>query len=614
VESLIKTMNISDRFTRVLLIAAFVLLIFGVVSVVLTPIPDGPWLGMYDIFASTWIFLLLGSVSMLWAITRGTSWGSVTIFGVLLVAIVVSLSLQWQLPYGLHDAWTHYFNIKFRVLGFSANPYPGFHAYILTIGEILDIPGVSLLRFTALLAATLGVAGMALVLRRLPFGHKPCQYAFIAGLPATFLAFLDRPFTLAWVFVTFIIWILFSSIERERGIILLLGLGGLGTSLHPQLPFFTSTFFLSVAIVILLRPYFPRSYGGNSLSLELRDSIAVLGIYAVVVTGYFAFFIGSGLGILDRLIDSVSDIINQPSSDGPSEVPVSETPPASTPTTETPAIETPTTDGQTPSGTDLSEKESRIQKLFQDPSAITEVMARMTYHIMLGGVFLTSVIEKVKERDYSETLLVLMITGVQLALFFVFVDIVLNSKGTNIRRLVRLSPLLLVPGAVYALRVRSPKSRPLGAFLALMVLTGGLGTAYATEYTGGVEATATSEEFVGVQWVAKYNLHNGPVIGGTMTFWIAKGIAGSNRIQQWATTDEYAPTRIASRREGYPWQVQNPKGLVVVEEVQRALARQEAEEAGRTTAGIRDLNTIKWRQSLVYDNGGTEIYMNANPD
>lgn len=594
----------------ILTTAGFLSVGVAALAIVLTPTPTGPWEGMYVSYAPTWVLLLASAVLILWRVQRGRfSWPVLFLWGLLFSFTVGALSLQWGWVYGHHDPWAHLARIKFRILEFSRNQYPAFHVWNITVGNITGVAGTTVLRYSALIATLIGTLGLMTVLRVLPVDRVASQRAFVAGLPALFLGFIPRPFTLGWAFVLFFAWAVFAPLSQRRAIGFLMLLGAGLTALHPQVPFFVSAFLLAGFVVELARPHLPSSFRETDITFVARQLIGIISVYGMVVVAYFFFLTESGDRIVNELIDfgssgGESTVSTPTETDTPTPTPDPQPTPESDGVDNSPTIRTPSRIER------RATKVSQLQKIVRQPSLITELLARISFIIVLGSMTLVSAFEELREHRIATPATVALVVAGMYGVFFIFADLVLNKLNlVSGQRIVFVLPAVLIPGIAVVLRRRPGRVPVVGLGLALLVLVSGLAVTYPSDFTGSNTQAATSQQVSGVDWIGTY-AHNESVTGTGMTFWILEGRFGNERMLELSPTTG-SPKTYVTRRVGFSWQVRNPSGLIVVDGFSRAMARQEVKESGDPTP-IRDLETMPIRYSRIYTNGGTDIYGNRS--
>ena len=556
---------------RLVLTASLVAITIAALSLRLTPIPPGPWAGLYRTYPILWGGLVAAAFFLFVATCYGDELQWPWLLGIctLMAGTAVAVSYTWGQPFGLHDPWAHYDSILRAKLSPEEDSYPLFHTLSIVLARTLDVSPKSVLRSTSLLAAFFALFTLTMAIRVTTYGRQVKQTTLLAALPAIFLGFISRPFTLAFPYVLLLFWLAFRSLgtERVRSTVLLVVIGILLIPLHPELTLFGGLLLGIIWLVVNLREHTDRI---DFSSVQTTDTAATgttsLLLLAVAVIAYLFFYAAFGARIVATFA-----LVLQPAVD--------------------------VSKATAPSGTPL------LVQLVNHPIKVIEAAGFAAYVLVLAGVTGIGTTHDFlfRRRINSDTAVVILTTGV-LVVLFVGVDIVLRSDVINVIRLFQFLPLILAPGVAIGVS-RSP--RRLAIAMAFLVFVTGLFTAYPSEVTGKTAVSATDQQVEGIEWLGEHN--SGGIVGGPMTFWLIQGKLGIDRVYAWAPS-KANPKGDPSPGAEYPWQSRSPAGsLVVIDAGARAQARQVAGESGNYTA-IRALDRYQSRVSEVYTNGETNIY------
>lgn len=562
----------SIDYEKILTATAFWMVLLASLFFLLSPPPEGPWAGIYRSFWPMWLCLLLATCAMLVRIysPRPVSWGVVLIFGITLVSIIVATSLSWGQPYGFRDVWVHYETIRRSQLSPRSNAYPAFHAFVIALGSIFSYPPTTVLRYVALLASLIATFWLAIVLQVLPISHQQRQSAFIAGLPALFLGFTPRPFTLAIPYVLFFLWVTHqqSALQRLQGLALLVPVMVL--PIHPTMAIISGLLLTTIAFIDHIRNRIPLSRVTiDPLPNPFPARSTFILFIGIATISYLMFYVFFGQRIVSVLLSVIEPEASAQSSN-------------------------------------VASGPSYLTQLRNNPLNILEVFSRLAYVLacllLIGVAWLKDIL--IRDRISAEVAIIGIIT-VKLVAIFAVVDVVLKSTLVNLTRLPKFLPLLLVTVIGSGL----PRSRRLlSAFVALLVFTAGIGVAYPSTYTGGVAISATDEQVQSVEWIDEYEYENMTVIGTRQTLVIAHGIVGLENTLSWVPDNGSRTTPIPGNAK-YPWLITDPaaNSIVVIDGGEVERAKQEAHETGDNSA-LTALDRYPQHTSIIYTNEDVTIY------
>jgi hypothetical protein len=618
---------------RLLTGLAFFFLTVGVISAWTRPAIVGPWDQIYRNYAAFWMLSFTGTVCLLVAIRSGrVQWSVVAIFGLALTLGVTSLSLMWGYPYGLHDPWVHLEVLKNRRLSPSSNPYPLFHALLLWLGELSGVTAQSLLRYAPIISILLGYGFSVILARRLSGDPVARQTALIVSVPALFLGFIARPFTLGMPFVLLAYWVCFAlgSSSRTRWAAGLLIVPTVW--LHPFAGVGSAIILGSYLLVVVVKEGRGLHHANKTILIG-NNTIRVYGplvvTFGAVLTVNFIIVSNISNNIFTSIIDSFTSFVEIPSDPSGRRPAVAEepTPPTTGNRDQSTATAVPdqsVDDGGESTATAVPDqgannRESEtdqggntagiglVAEMFSSPSKLTEALSRASFMLSIAFAALLSLRTEFSRREITKKTAVTFIAGVgTLTIFILLVSFA--SRGFGLFRILMIAPLVGLPAVVAALERRDTTRRELfSLLLAALILLTGLLTAFPSTFTGGAAYTATEPQVAGVEWVGEYRSNT--ITGTWMTFWIIEGIFGKPESRIWSPGDTYGKRVWNLRGASYSWNVseRNESSLYVVDRVELERAKLEARESG-SDAPVWCYREFAVRSQKVYDNGGTEVF------
>lgn len=565
-------------------IAAAGCLTLGVLLTSTTSPPDGLWVGIYRYYWGVWLAITVALGVILVAVRYWqVRWSVLIILGLGYSGAVLSLSRVWGVPFGFHDVWTHLGYIRTGVFMFPTNPYPSLHILVKLLADLTGVSTVVVLAAIPILAAALFVCLLASVLRAMKIPTRTAQTAFLVGLPACCLGLTARPFTLAFPFLLWYLWMAIrpnTGRRAYRDLFAVLTVGIL--FLHPEVLVFA--FFVLLALTSVRRGEGLIKRAGISLSPRLQPSRqSVVTPLAVMLPVLLAgWYLGVVLNIGPHLLGNVLIRLFEA------------------------GIETPTS-AKVIGGTSI------LAQLLASPAAVVEALLRGGYLLTLTGGMAVVIVGGLYQGQVRLSTAIATVSIALLGAVFVIVDVVLHSTGLNLRRLFVTLPVLFVVGSapVFKNRLdsdgRAWREVAVVVFAFVIILSGTI-VVYPSELTGSTAAMPDSETVAAVGWLAD---HRGEsfVVGSRVTYWIAEGMVGTETIGAWGV-GQVSPKRLPAIRNGtFPWQASPVQGaLAVIDGVARATARHRHAEDGRTHA-LQQLHTYERHHSLIYSTGESEIYL-----
>ncbi|SFK65199.1 hypothetical protein SAMN04487950_0394 [Halogranum rubrum] len=548
---------------------SYLLVVCSIGALRIGSLPVGPWEDIYTQLAGFWLFLFAGHLLMLWAVRwRRLGWATVSTFTLIATLAIVSMTLQWGYPFGLHDPWVHLDTLTTAQLNPVNNPYPLFHALLLAVTALTELSKQQVLMGVPIIAVSAGIGFLSMLMRRIPLSAVAGQTLLIVGAPALLLGVIARPFTLAMPFVLVIYWVVYAFTPRRAMAVLAVVLTFPLLWLHPFVAF--------CALVIITTAFVARLFWVDDQQYRPGWKLtAMLSLLAAAFVVYVAFVSSIGQQVIASIIETVGSLQTQ-------------SPPAAT-------------DGPTQT------QPSLFAKLLT-PRGAVEALARLAYVLSLGFAAVVSLLLPSPSRRFWHNSLVVMVAG-SLIGTALLVGAVLSTKGITIYRVVQVAPLLVLPLAIGVFRQYSKRPHELLAVgFAVMILIAGLGTAFGSPVTGKATYSATEPQVTGVQWVAQHRTTN--IIGTWMTFWIIEGMYGKPASYRWSPGDMIGKQRYEERSAAYSWLVndQEPDALYVVDRVERTRAQLEKRESNRRQP-LNCLHQFRQFGNRIYDNRGTRVYL-----
>lgn len=539
------------RQRKIVLALIFLLSSIAVWNVLTSEPLPGFWVNIFDYYVTAWVMIVGASLALIWIAYLGISWSALIGAGFAYTTSVGSISLVYGVPFTAYDAWNHLGIVRAGEFQLGSNPYPAFHLLLEGTHILTGFTYPHLVAIVSLLAAYIGVVGLALLINEVPATTEARRVAFVALLPVIFLGFVSRPFTLAWVLVPFWFWVVFRLISGPQtsavAIVAMLLLMA-APFLHPMLLGFAT---LSAGVGALLsvvthhRGYLSnRTWSGSTLPL-LSIMGAVLFIEHMLITS------GVGGSIIQR---TVTDYLGQ---GGPSSVQQAAT-------------------GSGPFA------------IFTSLNALTEAILRLSLSAAVSIAVLYSVIRTARDRVGILTFGTAFVSATLWVGGFLILLITLSALG--VERIVTFTPLVLAPIAV---RGFSGK-RVIAVTLAICCLTTGLLTVYPSGHTGSTGYSASETQVAAVEWTADYR-GDRTVTGTTRSWWIGK--AFDRDIWRWGMR----PT------SQFPWLEGSSNSLTVILANDIAGAEHHIEESGRHEITAK-LTEYKMLNNKVYSSSGGSVY------
>lgn len=569
------------------MLLAIVFLTISVAAITLArgPVPAGPWKGLYTSFPLFWVFLAIAVVVLVrTSVLSGVRLVPLVVLAAIFAsALVMAPTLKWGVPYGIRDPWIHLASIKsIHLIG---NPYPFLHVLVATAAEITQLPHRWILSRTQIFAAMVGVVWVFATVSQI--NDSSWLLTGLALFPIVYMWGNSRPFSVGPVFIILVWWVLLRYNLTSTKIV---GFIVIPATFwwHPVGAFIAILIlcmFIAVHMVVWLFPQIKTHLVDVDAS---RESLYVLTAFGGVL---IVFYLLDYTGIFEATV--VTGLFSE--------------------------------------GSASVERSSVIREL---PSQLFQAFRMGIFVIVLTTVSVISAIYRLNKRVLSTVHIVSVLAVVPLAIVFVTIDL-LSIPGFGARRLLRLVPLVLLPGVAFAFQDlanqssdRGTKSgdqgngnlldqyinwsricrtsrlgisplnrRVLRVGLALLVLTSGLAIVHDSPFKGGSETGSTTSDVRGVNWLQTHKTDN-PVIGSENTLFIVKGLYGEQTVRNWSNNDPYYYQTIR-RNPRYSWEVEvrEPGTYIVVN-------KQAQIRANDSTV----VNQFNRKTVRIYDNGNVWMH------
>jgi hypothetical protein len=512
------------------------------------------------------------------------SWLIVSTFAMLLMYAVVSHSFLWALPYGFHDPWKHIATAREQQFNIVFNIYPLYHILVAQVSSVTGVSERAVVSRLTLLIGTIGTLFIMMVTMKTKARTSAQQTATIVLLPALFLGFLARPFSLAYPFVLVGYWLSlqFTPARRVVAVLILLAL----VFLHPLVAILTvGVVLIGNAVGYILRRPLPSQAEAyrSGLSVEsFRPSVTVYAPFAIGLVLSYIFLIGTAFS--DRLLIA---IVGQ-------------------------FIEVGTDSGGGPAGVGL------ITEAFSSWAKFGEFVLRSSFIFSLALASTVALAVQIRRRYITSDAVVAIASGLGVAALFALIVIV--PAGVGATRIFLLAPLFFAPLVPYAFDFSNPcknvssiitpqRVRLVG--LAILILSTGLLTAFTWPGIGGIDYSATEPQVQGVDWSVNHAESN--IIGTQMTHWIIVGLYGPDKSNEFTRPNANGMLVTKNRPESYSWEVRGRSAneLYVIDGAERARAQQYALESSQDPT--RCMTVFQFTHSQLYDNGDTSMFVTAGP-
>ncbi len=423
---------------------------------------------------------------------------------------------------------------------------------------------------------------MVIVSKCLPAPRRARYSIVIIAVPALLMNIAPRPFSFGWPLIL-VFWWFGVKIRFQRshwssrfGFILLLLF--IGIMMHHLLAALFGITLLAMFWVVNQGAYYTRLGEWADFRLGWIPIGIILSTGSIFLIYLFSIT-GNGITILTSTLASIL-------SDGSS------------------------SQGVSPSS--VRTKQTILPLIVQ---ALSEVLRRTSYLLMLSATVGLGVVAQLRNRRLGTPLIASgLMTGI-ISMLFVLVDLVLQSGGLNTRRVVVILPLILIPSVINALRpLDQPDSRYRVAMAILLVIglvLPGVLIAYPSPLQGSIASSTTGEQVDGYQWLHQHRSAEQRVTGTSTTFWLARGLFGYRTDREWAGDSPYTG-QIAwrLREESYSWQVDNrpPNTIYVIDDLE--IKRSQFQKApSKASSNRQQLNDFRQSSSQIYQNGDISFWI-----
>jgi hypothetical protein len=564
---------------------SFLLLTAAALSLRYITHPVGPGTSIYHDFFPFWVLIAAAFATLIVSVRIvRVPWPVVITFGMLAGATVVSLSMIWGVPFGPYDAWAHLWRAKSGFFSPEQIVYPLFHIWLATGSLVFDIDIEPILQRVVVISVAVGVLFLTIVARQVPspVSRGGRMTTVIIGIPALFLGFVPRPFTVSFPFILLSFWFAFyilngTQLSQTRQWALL-GFFASLVVLHPFTEFVILIVLVGAYLTIYGEKLAPRLTEDRSIHRKSPFRFMTLVVLGLVFATYI--FITTSVGVTvagSSLLLLLGDVS---ASGGLS--------------------------GSVTGGT------SMIAKAFSSSSNFLELVTRITYAGLLVGVVIVSFASTLWKSERRQPLRIVFVSG-GIAFGVIVMVTVFSSQGVGIARLFVLSPLIAVPGTVYAF---SQSNRGWHAAviiaIALIIVVAGLGTAFSSSIAGGYVSTSNSQTQSAGAWAVEYVPNQ--LIGSDKTIFVIRGAFGDAASGRLTPRGGTGVWYVAQRDAPYAWMVPTgpdedyatSEATVVVDYAARVRARQLASEG--QPQGLRCLKRFKQQQSKIFANDDTYMY------
>lgn len=527
--------------------------------------PIGPWVDLYSAYAFLWVLIGFAVIGLTLLIAyRPLPQPLAVIISLLIGSLVIGISRQWDVPFGVRDPWRHISIIISRDLSPQVNPYPALHALVAVLETVIGTSPKSVLAGVPVLAFTVCLIFVAATFGRVTSSERIAQLALLITIPAGFVGFIARPFTLAVPFIVLVYWLVTARLSRQPHTILLLLFGIVTLLLHPVVAIICLIVLVGVSTIQVVDRL---SIGGTTTYLvgiifrpNVARDTAVMSIFTAV---YIFYFTGTFLLTVYRFAVS----------------------------------------SNAESGGTVQSSAGILAEIIPN---IVEFIIRTSYPIGLGILACLSLLIGIRRRRINKITAISLFTTAGIAAFFILQNFV-PAIRFGVARVVYLVPLVLVPAALRGLEFNRGKfGWVVKIALVVLIVTAGLVTAYESDITGGIQYGTSQAQVEGYHWLQDYR-GNDNVIGSGSTFWIAEAEFGAETANEWSR-GRSARYYYKNREEPFPWLVADSgKSIYAVSGFARARAYQYATGGGERYF-IRSLMKFQNNRSRIYDNGNLRMY------
>ena len=528
--------------------------------------PEGIWVGVYSYYPTVWGALLASAVLLVLTVSRKPlPWGRFLLYLACLIIATGSISLVWGVPFRSHDPWAHLGFIRFGFLGPLSNPYPAFHTLIISISETTDIAPIHWLSVAGVLISAITSAFIVILVRRLPGSDSAKQVAVVAILPAAFMRFSPRPFSFAWAFTPLMFWLIFmlsaqNSMDQSRRYRnLCISAVVITPVFHPQFSGFLAVLTTAALIIAWFTRVQPYSrYFQPTLTVNSAGAALLVISAFVIFTTHLILYSNAGLQIIGRTAAAYI------SESGPTEL------------------------QQASSGTG-------IFGFYKSIDAAVETLSRLAYIIIVGSVVAYESGVELINRRIDSRFATGWITSALIVGGFLSLLVLLSALG--VERIVTFTPLVAVPVILFGLINRKEVTL---VILAILCITAGLGTVYASDITGQAGPSTNARQVAGVDWLSDYN-NEQPIVGTYATDYIIQAQIPYTR----AYDLTYRPP--PDSKTNFDWQIRGVEGLYVTDGTSRALLQQYSTET-QDTSILQEYEHLSSSRNRIYSNSDTSVY------
>ena len=527
--------------------------------------PIGPWVDLYSVYAFLWVLIGFAVIGLTLLIAYHPLLQPLAVIISLLIgSLVIGISRQWDIPFGVRDPWIHVSLIISRDLSPQVNPYPALHALVAVLETVMGTSPKSVLAGVPILAFTICLIFAAATFGRITNSERVNQLAPVIAIPAGFVGFIARPFTLAVPFIILVYWLIIARLSRQPHTILLLLFGTATLLLHPVVAIICLIILVGVSVIQIVDRL---SIGGTTTYFAgiisrpnvARDT-AIMSIFTAVYISYF-----TGVFLLTVYRFAVSP--------------------------------------NTGSGGTVQSSAGILAEIIPN---IVEFIIRTSYPIGLGILACLGLLIGIRRRRIDKITATSLFATAGITAFFILQNFV-PAIRFGVARVVYLIPLVLIPAALRGLEFNRGKfGWVVKIALVVLIVTAGLVTAYGSDITGGIQYGTSQAQVEGYHWLQDYR-GNDNVIGSGSTFWIAEAEFGAETANEWSR-GRSAQYYYKNREEPFPWLVADSGGSIyAVSGFARARAYQYATGRGETYF-IRNLIEFQNNRNRIYDNGNLRLY------
>ncbi|MFH5801172.1 hypothetical protein [Haladaptatus sp. CMAA 1911] len=239
--------------------------------------------------------------------------------------------------------------------------------------------------------------------------------------------------------------------------------------------------------------------------------------------------------------------------------------------------------------------------------AIVEAIKRGSYSLLFSSIAGIGIISGLRRKELEHSVIVATLSGIATIGLFLGLA-VFSPGGIGLFRILSFAPVLSLPAAAYGIEYLDENinsKTKIVTFIGVLVLSAGIGVAFVTPTTGGIEFTANSQQVAASDWIVMTQPSD--VVGSRSTFNIILGRHGPS------AKSRLSSENLSDNQVTYSWVQTDPKPgtLYVVDDPAVALTHVDASEGIKSP--LRCLSSFRIRQGKIYDNGGADIYRKSTP-